>query len=73
MDDPLGDIEDELGIALPDDLKVLLGSSFTLSLPDQEFGSDVPAIGAKVVTSDAQRAEEVVTTIEDASGAAKAC
>lgn len=70
MDDPLGEIEDELGIALPDDLKILLGSSFTLSLPDQEFGSDVPAIGAKVVTSDAQRAEEVVTTIEDASGAA---
>lgn len=70
MDDALGAIEDELGIALPDDLKVLLGSSFTLSLPDQEFGSDVPAIGAKVVTSDAKRAEEVVTTIEDASGAA---
>jgi len=70
MDDPLGEIEDELGLALPDDLKVLLGSSFTLALPDQEFGSDVPAIGAKVVTSDAQRAEEVVSTVEDASGAA---
>jgi hypothetical protein len=70
MDDPLAAIEHELGLALPDDLKVLLGSSFTLSLPDQEFGSDVPAIGAKVVTNDAQRAQEVVTTIEDASGAA---
>ncbi|HKX66758.1 MAG TPA: DUF3352 domain-containing protein [Intrasporangium sp.] len=70
MDDPLGEIEDELGLALPDDLKVLLGSSFTLALPDQVFGSDVPAIGAKVVTSDAQRAEEVVSTIEDASGSA---
>jgi hypothetical protein len=70
MDDPLGEIEDQLGLALPDDLKVLLGSSFTLSLPDQEFGSDVPALGVKVVTSDAKRAEEVVTTIEDAGGAA---
>jgi hypothetical protein len=70
VDDALGAIADELGLALPDDLKVLLGSSFTASLPDQELGEEVPEMGVKVVTDDAQRAEEVVTTIEDASGAA---
>jgi hypothetical protein len=70
IDDPVGTLEDQLGLALPDDLKTLLGSSFTVSLPDQAFGSDVPVMGAKVVTSNAQRAQEVIEKIEEAAGSA---
>ncbi|GAA6526592.1 DUF3352 domain-containing protein [Intrasporangium sp. DVR] len=70
MDDTIGALEDELGLSLPDDLKALFGTSFTVSVPDQDFGQTTPAIGATVVTDHAQRAEEVVTTIEEASGAA---
>lgn len=70
MDDAVAAFEDELGLVLPDDLQALLGRSLTLSLPDQEFGDDLPALGATVVTDDPGRAEEVVRTIEDASGAA---
>lgn len=63
-------IEDQLGVKLPDDLKVLLGRSFTLALPDQELGSDIPAVGLKVAGTDAKRAAEVLTSIEDVSGGA---
>jgi hypothetical protein len=69
FDDPLGMLEDQLGLTFPDDLKALVGSSFTVSLPDQDLGADMPAVGAKVVTSNAQRAQEVVETLEDAAGA----
>lgn len=66
-------LENELGIKLPDDLKVLLGKSFTVALPDQEFGSsDLPTVGLKVTGTDAKRAEEVLTSIEDVSGGALA-
>ena len=35
--DVVGQIEDELDVTLPDDLKVLLGRSFTLALPQQDL------------------------------------
>lgn len=63
-------LEDELNVKLPDDLKVLLGKSFTLAVPDQAFGSDMPTLGFKVTGTDAKRAEQVLTSIEDASGGA---
>jgi hypothetical protein len=70
MDNPLPMIEQELGIKLPDDLKILFGKSFTLAVPDQDFSSDLPSVGAKVTGTDAARAEEIVTSIEDAAGGA---
>jgi hypothetical protein len=68
VDNPLPMIEQELGIKLPDDLKILLGKSFTLAVPDQDFSSDLPSVGVKVTGTDAARAEEIITTIEDAAG-----
>lgn len=68
VDSPLPMIEQELGIKLPDDLKVLFGKSFTLAVPDQDFSADLPSIGAKVVGTDAARAEEIITSLEDAAG-----
>ena len=67
--DPIGQVEQQLDVKLPDDLKVLLGRSFTLAMPDQDFSSEVPTIGAKVVSSDAKRADELVGRLLDASGA----
>ncbi|MDN5789520.1 MAG: DUF3352 domain-containing protein [Micrococcales bacterium] len=61
-------IEQQLDITLPDDLKVLFGTSLTMALPDQDFGGSVPTFGAKVVTSDVTRAKDLLTRIEDASG-----
>lgn len=60
--------EQQLGIKLPDDLKALLGRSFTLSLPDQDFRSSAPAVGAKIVSNDAKRADAVITKLLQASG-----
>lgn len=70
MDDPVGMLEQQLRITLPDDLKVLLGSSLTVALPAQSFGADPLAIGGKTVTSDPKRADEVLTAITDASAGA---
>ncbi len=67
--DPIGQVEQQLDVKLPDDLKVLLGRSFTIAMPDQDFTSEVPTIGAKVVSSDAKRADELVGRLMDASGA----
>lgn len=58
--DVLAEIEQGLGVKLPDDLKILLGRSFTVAVPDQDFKNDAPVVGAKVVTSDAQRAAKLV-------------
>ncbi|GGM81228.1 hypothetical protein GCM10009721_02040 [Terrabacter tumescens] len=66
--DPIGSIEQQLDMKLPDDLKVLLGRSFTLAMPDQKFDSEVPTIGAKVVSSDAKRADELVGRLMDTAG-----
>lgn len=67
--DPIGQVEQQLDIKLPDDLKVLLGRSFTLAMPDQDLKSDVPVLGAKVVSSDAQRADELVGRLMETAGA----
>lgn len=66
--DIVGMIEDQLGVTLPDDLKVLLGRSMTISVPDQRLGGDVPLVGAKIVSSDAARADAIVGHLEDATG-----
>lgn len=68
-DDLFGQLEDELGITLPDDLKVLLGSQFTMAVPAQEFGDDLPQLGLKIVSSDAKKADEIIGKLEDLSGA----
>ncbi len=68
QDDIVTMAEQQLGIKLPDDLKALLGRSFTLSLPDQDFQSAAPAVGAKIVSSDAKRADAVITKLLQAAG-----
>jgi len=67
--DPIGRVEQQLGITLPDDLKVLLGRSFTLAMPEQDLTSDVPVLGAKVVSGDAKRADELVGRLMESAGA----
>ncbi len=67
--DPIGQVEQQLDMKLPDDLKVLLGRSFTLAMPDQDLQSDVPTLGAKVVSSDAKRADELVGRLMETTGA----
>lgn len=68
-DDPIAMIEQQLGVTLPDDLKVVLGKSLTLAMPDQDLSADAPVVGGKIISSDAQRADEVLGTVEDAMGA----
>ncbi len=66
--DMLGQIEQGLGVRFPDDLKVLLGSSFTLALPQQDFSSDTPVVGGKIVSSDPKRAEELLDQLDQLAG-----
>jgi hypothetical protein len=68
QDDMLAMIEDQFGISLPDDLKALLGSSFTFAMPEQDLEQDVPTLGFVTVSKDAARAEEVLTNVEDLVG-----
>ncbi|WP_076261059.1 DUF3352 domain-containing protein [Intrasporangium flavum] len=68
QDDIVAMAEQQLGIKLPDDLKALLGRSFTVSLPDQDFQSAAPAVGVKIVSSDAKRADGVITKLLRAAG-----
>jgi hypothetical protein len=69
QDDAVAMVEDELDIKLPDDLKVIAGSSFTFAMPGgQNLEVDAPVLGARIVSKDAARAEEVLTKIEDAAG-----
>ncbi|MFC7594020.1 DUF3352 domain-containing protein [Terrabacter sp. GCM10028922] len=65
--DVLAEIERELGVKLPDDLKVLLGRSFTVAVPQQDFKSDAFVMGAKVVSSDAKRAAKLVGQLTGAA------
>lgn len=67
--DVTGAIERQLGMKVPDDLEVLLGRSFTLAAPGQTPGSGTPTIGAKVVSSDAKRADELVGRLLESGGA----
>lgn len=67
--DLLAMLEAQLGISLPDDLQAILGSSFTFAMPGgQNFDQDLPNLGARIVSKDAERAEEVLTQIEDIAG-----
>lgn len=57
-------MESQLGISLPGDLQTLLGRNLVLAVPDQDFASgDNPQFGARV-TTDASRADAVVTRLE---------
>jgi hypothetical protein len=58
--DVIAEIEQQLDVTLPDDLSVLLGRSLTLAMPGQDFGGDVPLLGAKVVSDDAKRADALL-------------
>ena len=65
--DVLAGMERDLGVKLPDDLKVLLGRSFTVAVPDQDLKNDVPVLGAKIVSSDAKRAAKLIGRLTDAA------
>lgn len=67
--DFVGEIQQQLGMKLPDDLEVLLGRSFTLAAPGQTQDAEMPTIGAKVVSSDAKRADELVSRLLEVAGA----
>ncbi|MGZ4696350.1 MAG: DUF3352 domain-containing protein [Oryzihumus sp.] len=57
-------MESQLGISLPGDLQTLLGRNLVLAVPDQDFASgDDPQFGARV-TTDAAKADAVVTRLE---------
>ena len=68
----IANVEDQLGITLPDDLALLLGRSFTVALPDQDWSrfSKDPRVGLKVVTTDGARAESIIAKMLDQAGGA---
>lgn len=70
----IANVEDQLGITLPDDLALLLGRSFTVALPDQDWSrfSKDPRVGLKVVTTDGARAESIIAKMLDQAGGASA-
>jgi len=66
FDEMVADAERELGIELPDDVAVLLGSNFLASMYDDEKGSTAMEVGARV-TTDGARAAAVVDQISEAA------
>ncbi|HET7800177.1 MAG TPA: DUF3352 domain-containing protein, partial [Humibacillus xanthopallidus] len=67
--DVVGEIEKQLDVSLPDDLKVLLGRSFTLSLPQQDLRvADSFVVGGKIVSSDSARAGALVDRLDQTMG-----
>lgn len=68
----IANVEDQLGITLPDDLALLLGRSFTVALPDQDWSrfSKDPRVGLKVVATDGARAESIIAKMLDQAGGA---
>ncbi|HET8987055.1 MAG TPA: DUF3352 domain-containing protein [Humibacillus sp.] len=67
--DVIAEIEQELDVSLPDDLKVLLGRSFTLSVPQQDLRTaDSFVVGGKIVSSNGARAGALVDRIDQAMG-----
>ena len=68
----VANVERQLGITMPDDLALLLGRSFTVALPDQDWGrfSKDPRVGVKIVTTDGARAESIITKMLDEAGGA---
>lgn len=70
--DLLTNVQEQLGVTLPDDLVTLLGSSTTLSMPKQDLrslDSALPTVGAKITTPDADRADALVTRLSMSLGA----
>ncbi|HET7660678.1 MAG TPA: DUF3352 domain-containing protein [Oryzihumus sp.] len=64
VDGELKAMESQLGISLPGDLQTLLGRNLVLAVPDQDFASgNAPQFGARV-TTDATKADAVVTRLE---------
>ncbi|HEX2706319.1 MAG TPA: DUF3352 domain-containing protein [Candidatus Lustribacter sp.] len=54
------DLGTQLGLTLPADLLTLLGSSLTVAVPEQDFGSDLPTVGLKVDSPDATKAASLI-------------
>jgi hypothetical protein len=69
FDGMVSSAERELGIKLPDDLAVLLGSNFVAAMRDDNAGPTRLEVGARV-TTDGPRAVAVVDKISKAAGAA---
>jgi len=70
--DQLKKLQDQLGVTLPGDLVTLLGSSTTVSMPKQDLSSldsELPAVGAKITTTDAGGADALVTRLSTSLGA----
>jgi hypothetical protein len=70
--DVVSQIEQQLDVKLPDDLEVLLGSSLTVAVPQQDFRGDSVVAGGKIVTSNATRAGELLDKVNQLSGASSA-
>jgi hypothetical protein len=69
FDGMVADAERELGIDLPDDLAVLLGSNLVAAMRDDQAGSTQLEVGARV-TTDGPRAVALVDKINKATDAA---
>jgi hypothetical protein len=69
FDGMVADAERQLGIKLPDDLAVLLGSNLVGAMRDDNTGPTRLEVGVRV-TTDGPRAVAVVDKISKASGAA---
>ena len=66
--DMVAEIEQQLDVKLPDDLKVLLGRSFTVAVPDQDLKGDSFTVGGKIVSSDAKRADQLIDKLAQTAG-----
>ena len=69
FDGMVAEAERELGIDLPDDLAVLLGSNFVAAMRDDQAGRSQLEVGARV-TTDGPRAVALVDKINKATDAA---
>lgn len=68
----ISEIEQQTGLALPEDLKTLLGNRLVVALPDQDFtgSGSTPTVGAKVVGdgAGAQSVVDKITTLVSDNG-----
>ena len=62
----IADLEKGLGMRLPDDLVNILGSTLTVALPDQNFGTDAPTYGIITTPKDTPEAERSLGASLDA-------
>jgi hypothetical protein len=68
FDDAVTAAESQLGLKLPDDLKLLLGSNLLVALDSSGLREHDLALGARVTTSDPKRADDVVGRLIDHLG-----